>query len=238
MQLVKHLADPFRGFHRGFHANRISQRKHHGQADLCLQFGDRTAGHGDKAGVIARGGTSVAFGNVRRNRYGSSLQLRTQAIPLFLREFRSQGIDCLGEIHRQSPDIQLPEVARAQTDFPRFPVPGPRSRIDATNLSNSGARSCGPGLASGWPWKLKAGASVSSMPWLVPSNSERWVTRAFAGSVASSMQKPWFCEVISTRPESRSCTGWLAPWWPCGIFMVRAPTARPSSWWPRQMPYS
>ena len=35
----------------------------------------------------------------------------------------------------------------------------------AMNRSNRPATSCGPGLASGWPWKLKAGASVSSMPW-------------------------------------------------------------------------
>src|SRR5690606_232833 len=41
----------------------------------------------------------------------------------------------------------------------------------ATKRSKSGAASCGPGAASGWPWKLKAGASVSAMPWLVPSNS-------------------------------------------------------------------
>src|SRR3546814_1731111 len=49
--------------------------------------------------------------------------------------------------------------------------------MDSMNRSNSGATSCGPGLASGCPWKLKAGASVSSKPWLDPSNNERWVTR-------------------------------------------------------------
>ena len=38
------------------------------------------------------------------------------------------------------------------------------ANIIATNLSNSGATSCGPGLASGWPWKLKAGASLRAMP--------------------------------------------------------------------------
>src|SRR3546814_3883083 len=76
--------------------------------------------------------------------------------------------------------------------------------MDSMNRSNSGATSCGPGLASGCPWKLKAGASVSSKPWLDPSNSERWVTRALAGSEDSSTEKPWFCEVIITRPLSRS----------------------------------
>src|SRR3546814_9836007 len=79
--------------------------------------------------------------------------------------------------------------------------------MDSMNRSNSGATSCGPGLASGCPWKLKAGASVSSKPWLDPSNNERWVTRALAGSVDSSTEKPWFCEVIITRPLSRSITG-------------------------------
>src|SRR5690606_1020707 len=74
--------------------------------------------------------------------------------------------------------------------------------IAAMNRSNNGATSCGPGLASGCPWKLNAGASARAMPWLLPSNSERWVTRALAGSVASSIAKPWFCEVIITRPLS------------------------------------
>ena len=107
-------------------------------------------------------------------------------------------------------------------------------RLD--EATNSGARSCGPGLASGWPWKLNAGRSVQAMPCSEPSNSERCVARTLAGSVASSTAKPWFWRVIITRPVSSSCTGWLAPWWPNFIFMVRAPTARPSNWWPRQMP--
>ena len=43
----------------------------------------------------------------------------------------------------------------------------------------------------------------------------------------------WFWLVIITRPESRrSCTGWLALWWPNFIFTVRSPEASPSS----QMP--
>jgi hypothetical protein len=41
------------------------------------------------------------------------------------------------------------------------------------NRSNKGFRSCGPGLASGCPWKLNAGQSVSSMPCRLPSNRER-----------------------------------------------------------------
>src|SRR5262249_49943095 len=50
-----------------------------------------------------------------------------------------------------------------------------RSCIICTNLSNSTAISCGPGEASGCPWKLYAGWSVSSMPCSEPSKSERCV---------------------------------------------------------------
>ncbi|MNT91322.1 hypothetical protein D3C72_2323980 [compost metagenome] len=57
-----------------------------------------------------------------------------------------------------------------------------------------------------------------------------------AARLASSTWKPWFWLVIITRPESRSCTGWLAPWWPNFILEVLPPVARPSNWWPRQMP--
>ncbi len=50
--------------------------------------------------------------------------------------------------------------------------------------------------------------------------------------------KPWFCEVMSIRPVASSLTGWLAPRWPNGSLKVCSPTARQSSWWPRQMPNS
>ena len=39
-----------------------------------------------------------------------------------------------------------------------------------------------------------------------------------------------------TRPVATSCTGWLAPRWPNLSLKVPAPNARPSTWWPRQMP--
>ena len=96
--------------------------------------------------------------------------------------------------------------------------------------------SCGPGLASGWPWKQNAGRSVRARPCREPSNSETCVGRRFAGSVAGSTAKPWFWLVITTCPVSRSFTGWFAPWWPNFIFTVFAPEASPISWWPRQMP--
>src|SRR5690606_14284830 len=53
--------------------------------------------------------------------------------------------------------------------------------ISAMKRSNSNPTSCGPGEASGCPWKENAGASVNSMPWMVWSNSERWVMRTLAG---------------------------------------------------------
>ena len=33
-------------------------------------------------------------------------------------------------------------------------------------------------------------------------------------SESMSTTKPWFCDVISTLPVARSCTGWLPPWCP------------------------
>ena len=50
-----------------------------------------------------------------------------------------------------------------------------------TNRSNRYATSCGPGLASGCPWKPNAGRSVRAIPCRLPSNSDTCVTRACAG---------------------------------------------------------
>ena len=73
-----------------------------------------------------------------------------------------------------------------------------------------------------------------------PAASRRTARRGSAAgspaAIAGSTAKPWFWLVITTRPVSRSFTGWLAPWWPNFIFSVFAPEARPMSWWPRQMP--
>ncbi|SUH39745.1 Uncharacterised protein [Salmonella enterica subsp. enterica] len=41
-------------------------------------------------------------------------------------------------------------------------------------------------------------------PCRVPSNSDLWVTRRFAGSESSSTAKPWFCAVIITTFRSIS----------------------------------
>ena len=49
------------------------------------------------------------------------------------------------------------------------------------------------------------------MPQFEPSNSDTWVWRALAGSVAGSTAKPWFIDTISTLLVVKSFTGWLAP---------------------------
>src|SRR5690606_10996220 len=120
------------------------------------------------------GSTRIPFGDVRRNGHCGALNLRNQTVALFAWKIRRERIDALHQIHRYAPDIQLAKMRGTQVRPPRSPVPGPRSPIIATNRSNSGETSCGPGEASGCPWNENAGASVSSMPWLVPSNSERW----------------------------------------------------------------
>src|SRR5512134_3234271 len=52
--------------------------------------------------------------------------------------------------------------------------------------------SCGPGLASGWPWKQNAGRSVRARPCRLPSKSDTCVGRSVDGRVAGSTAKPWF----------------------------------------------
>ena len=57
----------------------------------------------------------------------------------------------------------------------------------------------------------------------MPSNRLTWVSITPCGRVWLSTVKPWFIEVISTLPVSRSFTGWFAPWWPWFILTVLAP---------------
>src|SRR5258708_4121256 len=84
-----------------------------------------------------------------------------------------------------------------------------RFTIKYMKCSNSRRTSCGPGLASGCPWKLNAGRSVRAKPCREPSNSERCVARSVACNVDSSTAKPWFWLEISTLPEPISDTGGL-----------------------------
>ena len=57
-----------------------------------------------------------------------------------------------------------------------------------------------------------------------------------AASSGASTAKPWLCAVTSTRPVARSSTGWLMPRWPYPSLYVPSPSARPSSWLPKQIP--
>ncbi len=61
-------------------------------------------------------------------------------------------------------------------------------------------------------------------------------TEISAGKLFGSTAKPWFCDVISTLPDSKSLTGWFAPRWPNFNLKVLPPNARPRIWWPRQIP--
>ena len=81
------------------------------------------------------------------------------------------------------------------------------SAINAKKCWNNGKASCGPGLASGCPWKEKAGVSVRSMPWSEPSNNEMCVAFKFFGNDSKSTANPWFWLVIHTFPVFKSFTG-------------------------------
>src|ERR1041384_6380327 len=50
--------------------------------------------------------------------------------------------------------------------------------------------SCGPGLASGCPWKQNAGRSVLASPWREPSKSDTWVGRAVVAELHLQRLRP------------------------------------------------
>jgi hypothetical protein len=91
-----------------------------------------------------------------------------------------------------------------------------------------------PGDASGWPWKQKAGLSVRST--LAACRRTGDVGGAAVGGQRLVHRETVVLAGDHDLPVSRSCTGWLAPWWPNFIFKVLAPEARAMIWWPRQMP--
>ena len=106
------------------------------------------------------------------------------------------------------------------------------------NTSNAGSLSRGPGAPSGWYWYVRIGRISCRSPSTDPSFRLRALTRnpESEGIECSSIWNSWFCDVMTTLPVRRSCTGWFAPWWPNGSRDVVAPIARPTSWWPRQIP--
>ena len=101
-------------------------------------------------------------------------------------------------------------------------------------LSSSGQPSCGPGPASGWNCTDRAFRSGKSNPSTVPSYSEI--------AVASESSVGVHRESVVLRGDEHAARtgarapGWFAPRWPKGSLKVSCPVARPSSWWPRQIP--
>jgi hypothetical protein len=55
--------------------------------------------------------------------------------------------------------------------------------MSARKRSKRGCTSCGPGLASGCPWKLNAGCRAMAMPCSVPSNVRATHRSLFDGSL-------------------------------------------------------
>ena len=104
--------------------------------------------------------------------------------------------------------------------------------------SKTSSASSGPGEPSGWYWTVSTGRLRCRSPSTEPSLRLRWLTSKppSRGSVSPTTSTSWFWAVICTRPVCRSLTGWLAPWWPKRKRRVSAPAARPTIWWPRQMP--
>src|SRR3972149_6972716 len=83
-----------------------------------------------------------------------------------VRESRGSGLHALTSL-----------VPRVSSLVPSFSDRG-RACIRPMKRSNRGKTSCGPGLASGWPWKQNAGRSVRASPCTEPSKSEHGVIGA------------------------------------------------------------
>src|SRR5439155_4191166 len=114
-------------------------------------------------------------------------------------------------------------------DQDRFDVvPARHQAISSRKRWNRWRESWGPGAASGWYWTENAGMSRQRSPSSVPSFKFQCVSATRPNGVSTivgpagiggagrstphpsgSTAKPWLCEVISTRPLSRSLTGWF-----------------------------
>ena len=145
---------------------------------------------------------------------------------------RSTWIDS-GKPRRRGSEVQpRPRRGSRTAAGPGDPITSSRRRSARRGRSCPAGRGSPPG---------GAGPRRRGRPrWRCRSSSRRRARRGSRstprGSVWLSTVKPWFIEVISTLPVASSFTGWLAPWWPWFILMVRAPRASASIWWPRQMP--
>ena len=137
------------------------------------------------------------------------------------------------------PRIRTLRGRSASELFAGCTVAGLRSRVILMKRSYRYWLSCGPGHPSGWYCTLNTGSVRWPSPSTDPSLRLRCETKKSpSGSESASTWNSWFWLVMCTRPDSRSLTGWLAPWWPNFRREVVPPAARPTIWWPRQMPIS
>jgi len=68
--------------------------------------------------------------------------------------------------------------------------------------------SCGPGEASGWPWKQKAGRSVRSKPCKrVVKQADMRCTQVWQAESFASTAKPWFWLVIDDTASGQVLHG-------------------------------
>ena len=114
-----------------------------------------------------------------------------------------------------------------------------RASRAAPGLPRGGTAPCWPGTSRSTSpstvrsYRLSCESSAAPKSVSQRTGSSVSIVRAPSGP---STANPWFWLVMSIRPVSRSLTGWFAPRWPNGSLNVSRPTARQSSWWPRQMP--
>ena len=162
--------------------------------------------------------------------------MTTGPLPMTSTQLRRLGADGEPGARRRRRLSSTPSAAPS----PVAVLVGTPARHMRRNSSNTSARSWGPGAPSGWYCTLNAGSSRWRSPSTLWSLRLRSLTYQplSAGMLSASTWNSWLCEVTRTVPRSSSPTGWLPPWWPNGRREVVAPMARPSTWWPRQMPSS
>ena len=102
------------------------------------------------------------------------------------------------------------------------------------------ARRAGPGAPSGWYWTVSIGSSAWRRPSTERSLRLTWLTRKpdAAGSESPTTWTSWFWAVTWTSPCRGPGPGGSRRGGRTGAGVVSAPAARPTIWWPRQIPSS
>ena len=95
----------------------------------------------------------------------------------------------------------------------------------ATNRSKTASASSGPGAPSGWYWTVSIGLRpvAQALDRAVVEVDLADAEPDAAGSESPTTWTSWFWAVTCTEPESRSWTGWFAPWCPNRSRRVSAP---------------